>query len=310
MMQEIIACDAHGNSLNYLVQWDQDVHVYLQADGIDSAYRVHFFNNSMDESYVVDSTFQDGILKAKIPNALLTMPYIITGYVDVTKDKENKCLYGFKINVKKKPKPSNYVYLDTNDYVSIEDIRDECRDIADEASGYADKAKASAKESSDFATNAKSWAVGGTLTRENEEQDNAKYYYNETRKSEALAEQHKNKADGYASSALASAESARQSEALAGQYASQVSSDKKEIDETIKNSLLDNAGDILAQVTDYFKRAEALYRSCTIVCDGEIPARRVRTIIEIDCHYPERRVTGYYGVDFDGQTPAMRLLGE
>lgn len=160
-MQEIIACDSYGNSLTNLVQWDSDVYVYLSAEEIDSAYRTHFFNNTMDIAMVVETEYSNGILKAKIPNALLMQPHIIVGYVEVIKNGETKSLYGFKINVRKRPQPSNYIYPDTKDWLEVERLVNECREYAEAASKSAGNAKqsennaaASAAKSADSASNA------------------------------------------------------------------------------------------------------------------------------------------------------------
>lgn len=155
VVQEIVACDVNGDSITGLVQWDKDVYVYLRDSGIDNAYRVHFFNNTMDEALVVDSTYSGGILKVKIPNTLLTQPYIITGYVNVTKNDEAKCLYGFKINIRKKPKPSDIVHVNSDDYISIEKIREECKQFANNAEQSANKSASSAAQAKASETAAK-----------------------------------------------------------------------------------------------------------------------------------------------------------
>lgn len=236
-MQEIVAHDSHGNALTSLVQWDSDVCVYLSADEIDKAYRVHFFNNTMDESLVVESEYKDGVLKAKIPFILLQQPHIIIGYVVVVKDSETKNLYSFKINVRKKPVPSNYVFKDTKDWIEVESVINECRTYAEsasksakDASGYATNAKSSAKESEDFSLWSKSYAIGEGGKRDNESTENAKYYYTQSKsnatnatkaaqeasQSEKNAKAHMDSASNSASnakqSALASAESADKSE--------------------------------------------------------------------------------------------------
>jgi len=241
-LQEITVFDSDGNTMRNLVQWDSDVYVYITEEKINKATAVHFFNDTMDSAYVVSSTYSDSTLKAKIPNTLLTMSYPIIGYVQISEQSETKSIYRFRLNVIKRPKPDNYVLIDSKDYVTFDEIVTECKQYASAASG-------SASDASNSATQAKS-------------------------------------------------------------YADQISEQQKEIDETIKNSLLSSSEDILASIEDYFKKAEELYRSCTIVCDGEVPCRRARTIVEIDCHTPQRRATGYAGIEFDGGTPSIRLLGE
>lgn len=176
-MQEIIAHDANGDSLTSLVQWDSDVYIYLSADNIDDAYKVHFFNSVMDESLAVDSEYSDGILKVKIPNYLLSQPYIICGYVSVVKNGETKSLYSFKINIRKKPKPTSYLVDGSPEWVDIETIIDELRAFAINAAQDAKDAAERVSMIEYDSMMSKSYAVGGTGTRDGEDEDNAKYYY-------------------------------------------------------------------------------------------------------------------------------------
>ncbi len=87
----------------------------------------------------------------------------------------------------------------------------------------------------------------------------------------------------------------------------QVEQDKKDIDDTIQNSLLASAEKILESVQDYFNRAEALYSSMYLDCDGETPYLRTVTPIFIDGATPQVR-NANEGVDFDGGTPTSRQL--
>ena len=88
----------------------------------------------------------------------------------------------------------------------------------------------------------------------------------------------------------------------------QVEQDKAEIDDTIKNSLLASSEDILDAVKDYFTRAQALYDSMYLDCDGETPHLRVVTLIKIKGGTPQQRLIDG-GISFDGGTPTSRLLG-
>lgn len=87
----------------------------------------------------------------------------------------------------------------------------------------------------------------------------------------------------------------------------QVEQDKKNIDDTIQNSLLASAEKILESVQDYFNRAEALYSSMYLDCDGETPYLRTVTPIFVDGATPQVRQANE-GVDFDGGTPTSRQL--
>jgi len=142
-LQEIAVYDLDGNTLTNLVQYDTDVYVNIKDSRITDAYRVQFFNSTSESALVMDSTYNNGILSVKIPNDLLEQPYTITGYVNIKKNGESKCLYAFRIAVRKKPVPHNWVHVDSKDYVTFEEIVAECRDFADNASASATKAKTS-----------------------------------------------------------------------------------------------------------------------------------------------------------------------
>ena len=82
---------------------------------------------------------------------------------------------------------------------------------------------------------------------------------------------------------------------------------EQDIDDTIQNSLLASAEKILESVQDYFNRAEALYSSMYLDCDGETPYLRTVTPVFIDGATPQVR-NANEGVDFDGGTPTSRQL--
>lgn len=309
-MNEIMVYDAYGDSISNLVQWDSNVKIYIDESEITKNYKIHFFNKESVDAYVVESSYSNNILCAKIPDILLTKSHTIIGYVYTDADEEHKSIFCFKIPVRKRPKPMNFIFVDSKDYTTLESILDECKKYANNASDYADASNASAIQS-------KSYAVGGTSTRINEDKDNSKYYCDQSQANAYEASKSAKSADKSNVDAQKSASAASQSESNASNsaiqaksYADQIEKDKQEIDKVINESLLASSEDILKRMEDYFNRAEALYRSCSIFCDGEVPQRRVRTIVKIDCHTPQRRATNYKGIEFDGGTPGIRLLGE
>ena len=86
-----------------------------------------------------------------------------------------------------------------------------------------------------------------------------------------------------------------------------VASDKKEIDDTIKNSLLNESQKILDAVQDALKQIQDLSNSMYLECDGETPQLRVVTLVAIDCGAPQSR--GHdNGIMFDGGTPINRKI--
>lgn len=87
----------------------------------------------------------------------------------------------------------------------------------------------------------------------------------------------------------------------------QVEQDKAEIEDTIQNSLLASAEQILESVQSYFERAEALYSSLYLDCDGETPYLRTVSPLFIDGATPQVR-NANEGIEYDGGTPMARLL--
>lgn len=142
-MQEITIYDINGNSLIDLVQWDKNVRIFAKENEIDKAYNVHFFNKNNTEAMVVESTYQDGILSAMIPNDILIESYPIIGYIFVDKNNEQKSIYCFRITVRKRPKPSDYIYSDQKEYITFEKVLEEAKEYADNAQSSADDAKVS-----------------------------------------------------------------------------------------------------------------------------------------------------------------------
>ena len=88
----------------------------------------------------------------------------------------------------------------------------------------------------------------------------------------------------------------------------EVASDKETIDQTIKESLLEKSEEILAAMKDYYDRAQELYNSMYIDCDGETPQQRVVTIVSIDCGTTQSRLHDTNGILFNGGTPLNRQL--
>ena len=86
-----------------------------------------------------------------------------------------------------------------------------------------------------------------------------------------------------------------------------VASDKKEIEDTIKNSLLNESQKILDAVQDALKQIQDLSNSMYLECDGETPQLRIVTLVAIDCGTPQSRVHDQ-GIMFDGGTPINRKI--
>ena len=140
------AYDINKREIRNLVQWDKDVYIYIHERNIGSAQPMHFFNQKSDIAYVVETTFSNGVLKAKIPNLLLQQAYPITGYIYVSIDGGNRSVYRTRINIEPRQRPSDYIYVDTYDYVSVSEILTECRQCASDADSARKEAVAAKEE--------------------------------------------------------------------------------------------------------------------------------------------------------------------
>ena len=172
-MQEINIYDSEGNIIYDLVQWDKDVKIYITEPEIDKAYNVHFFNRNNNEAMVVQSTYENGTLCSIVPNDILTEELPINGYVVIEKNGEYKSLYCFRILVRKRAKPADYVYSDQKEYITFDKIL---------------------KEVEEYAMIARSYVEGDTSSRPNESTDNAKYYYMQSKLNATNAEISENNA--------------------------------------------------------------------------------------------------------------------
>ncbi len=247
-MKEMTVFDQYGNSLNDVVQYDVDVMVYVKRDEITKEYPVHFFNRKCTSAYVVESKYSEGTLKAKIPNRLLREEYPVVGYVYVTDDAgESKSLYGFKLSVTPRPKPSDVVFVDTKDYIDVTEVLAECREYAQnlEESVSAAEASAQASEASRQAADQSATDAEAAKTAAETAAGNA-----------ADSEQ---SASESAQSAADSAAEAKAAETASEQNAAAAESAQTAAAESEKNAKVysDNADAKAEQADDAAKRAAA-----------------------------------------------------
>lgn len=164
MIYDVSIYDISGLPLSHMVQWDFDRYIYIQDTDLSEAYPIHFFNIESDVAYVVESIFENDRLKAKIPNVLLTQPHTINGYIYVSENGENKSLYQFRIPIRKRPKPSDIIYEDTDDYIAITTAVTECKKYAEQMSNEINKAEQAAENAQ---TSAKAAEISAAEAEQN-----------------------------------------------------------------------------------------------------------------------------------------------
>lgn len=150
-MQDITVYDENNQILNYVTQWDSNLIIHIVVDEVID--EVHFFNPRSDRALVTNVTYENGCYVTNIPNILLEESLPIMGYTvtsvpfeDTYKD---RAYYKFAITVRKKPQPSNriYIYENTKDYIDAVDILEEARQCAIDAEISADRAEQAASQS-------------------------------------------------------------------------------------------------------------------------------------------------------------------
>lgn len=193
MTFDVDAYDKNGNVITNLVQWDRDVYVYVSLDreqDSDKSLLMNFFNCSSGVAYVVDTSFENKMLFAKIPNILLQESRPITGYISLSGTDGEHAILRIRINVRPMPMPSSYVAPNNKDYITVLSILDSCLAFEESARVSLDntiqsekntatserKALDEANKAEDFAVISESWAVGMTGRRDGEDTNNSKYY--------------------------------------------------------------------------------------------------------------------------------------
>lgn len=150
-MYEVPCLNLNGDTINRFYQWDIDQKIVIDLNGCDERYlqnppEVHFSNSSRKEALVVRSTVkysgddvavQDDsvatmhardIIIADIPNILLQEPYPLLVYVyltDANDSSSQKTILYSEIPVRKRAKPSDYLYVENITRITAEMIKKE-----------------------------------------------------------------------------------------------------------------------------------------------------------------------------------------
>lgn len=152
-MYEVPCLDLNGDTINRFYQWDIDQKIVIDLNGCDERYlqnppEVHFSNSSRKESLVVrstvkysgdDASVQDDSVKtmhagdiiiADVPNILLQEPYPLLVYVystDADDSSSQKTILYSEIPVRKRAKPSDYLYVENITRITAEMIKKEIK---------------------------------------------------------------------------------------------------------------------------------------------------------------------------------------
>lgn len=139
-MYEVTCLDIYGNTIYNFFQWDVDQKIVIKLDGcnedyLDIAPEVHYTNSKSNEALVVRSVVSNrDTITAPVPNLLLQQPYPLQVYVYLTDSKHvssQKTILYSEIPVRRRDKPSDYLYVENIERITAEKIKEEIEaDIA------------------------------------------------------------------------------------------------------------------------------------------------------------------------------------
>lgn len=133
-MYEVPCLDLNGDTINRFYQWDIDQKIVINLEGCDVNYlknapEVHFCNSSRKEALVVRSTVSNhNTITVDVPNVLLQEAYPLLVYVyltDANDSSSQKTILYSEIPVRKRAKPSDYLYVENITRVTAEMIKKE-----------------------------------------------------------------------------------------------------------------------------------------------------------------------------------------
>lgn len=133
-MYEVPCLDLNGDTINMFYQWDIDQKIVINLEGCDVNYlknapEVHFCNSSRKEALVVRSTVSNhDTITVDVPNILLqeACPLLVYVYLtDANDSSSQKTILYSEIPVRKRAKPSDYLYVENITRVTAEMIKKE-----------------------------------------------------------------------------------------------------------------------------------------------------------------------------------------
>ena len=243
-----------------------EVHFSLSPDNTESLVAIGVVKDvdyqstivSDGEEYVIDET--KTVLDVLIPKNMLwnniKKDYTIYAFITSTNEESGETLKKIIIPVKAKPKPMYSVTPEDEELF---------HSTVEEVNKFANIAK-------ENSTLAKSYAVGGTETRENEDVDNAKYYAEQSALSAEASAQSASDALVSENNALDSANSALGSEERARNYATEAKGLKEEYDSN------------LALAKEYRDSAQSSAVSASANLQATITARNIATQASADAN--------------------------
>lgn len=108
---DVVFTDKNGNKKNFLYQYDKGQSLVIENFEYDTAPKVQFSLPSLEMSLSTQATLYGTTMRVSVPNALLTQGEDIIAYLYLEEGRnKGQVVDMLLISVKKRKRPSNYVY--------------------------------------------------------------------------------------------------------------------------------------------------------------------------------------------------------
>lgn len=127
-MIDINCQDLKGNSIHHFTQWDINQKIVVNLNEVEhdssTSIIIHFCNKNSTEALGVEaSLFEDNKYIVEIPNILLTTALPLQAFLFLSEsDGSGKTIKLFEFPVRKKIKPSDYLYEDNVEVIYVKDL--------------------------------------------------------------------------------------------------------------------------------------------------------------------------------------------
>lgn len=157
--------DIYKNPLYTLYQWDVNQFVNIIGINPEMPVSVQFWRAGQTEAFVVESTVSGNTVTAAIPNELLREPGELVIYIwqdtGAGEQKGGRTETFFNIPIKERAQPSDYIYDDNVEYISVETVIEDAQEATAAAQEATEAATAAAKLANDTAEDIKQKADSG-----------------------------------------------------------------------------------------------------------------------------------------------------
>lgn len=157
--------DIYKNPLYTLYQWDVNQFVNVVGINPEMPVSVQFWRAGQSEAFVVESTVSGNTVTAAIPNELLREPGELVIYIwqdtGTGEQKGGRTETYFNIPIKERAQPSDYIYDDNVEYISVKTVIEDAKNATTAAQEATEAATTAAKLATDTAEDIKQKADSG-----------------------------------------------------------------------------------------------------------------------------------------------------